>query len=774
MTNRKIQLALHLSASVAMFGLLQNVKAQTVTGNLSTSGVHYGSTPLAVQTIETGFGNSTVGDGTSSGGSELDAAYGQVSNGTLFLFFAGNIEGNSTANHLDVFIADSQPNGQNTLAAATGNIASDNGLVFPSGFNATYVVDVNDYQNTLYVDQDNLSKGTGGYLGSVGLSGGIGSNQNLNGLAIGFNNTNAAGVGGNTGAAANQSAAAAVTTGFEVGIPLSSLNVSGGSVQVLAAVNGGGDGYLSNQFLPGLPNGYGNLGNPKVVNLQTDGANITPFTVTIPAVPGQWLPAASGSWNTATNWSNSAIPNAPGAVASFSSATSPATVTLDGNQTVGSITFNSTSAYTISSGSGGTLTLNNNGSNATITNFGGNHVISAPLALTSSLSVIVQTFGDSVTISGNMNGSGGLIATGPGGSIPSLILSGSNTYRGGTDIEAGNLTLGSATALPVNTALTLSAKDVPGGVLDLNGNSASLSSITVTTGPLTNSTHATAEIINTNSSAGTVTLTYAGSPANPSTLNGMLKDSNSSGGSTTALLVTSGSLTLSGANTYAGSTNVAGGSLTLAGTSSLPGATALMIGPTGQVALQGSSVYNALTLANAGKLDVGSAGLNITNASIGTISTELHAGYAGGTWNGSSGIVSSAAAADTTHLTALGSMQNGTGVSIAYTYYGDALLAGTVNSADYAQIDAGFLSQGSANALTGWQNGDFNYDGFINGSDYTLIDNAFNQQGAVLLSQVASTTAQIAGGASAVPEPSSLSLIGLGAAALLGRRRRHN
>jgi PEP-CTERM motif len=47
-------------------------------------------------------------------------------------------------------------------------------------------------------------------------------------------------------------------------------------------------------------------------------------------------------------------------------------------------------------------------------------------------------------------------------------------------------------------------------------------------------------------------------------------------------------------------------------------------------------------------------------------------------------------------------------------------------------------------------------------------------QGAQFNTQIASPTAQIAGGgaASAVPEPASLSILSLGAAALLGRRRR--
>ena len=58
---------------------------------------------------------------------------------------------------------------------------------------------------------------------------------------------------------------------------------------------------------------------------------------------------------------------------------------------------------------------------------------------------------------------------------------------------------------------------------------------------------------------------------------------------------------------------------------------------------------------------------------------------------------------------------------------------GTVNGADYQQVDHGFGAH-----LTGWSNGDFNYDGVVDCDDFTLIDNAFNQLAAQGASPLAS------------------------------------
>ncbi len=116
-------------------------------------------------------------------------------------------------------------------------------------------------------------------------------------------------------------------------------------------------------------------------------------------------------------------------------------------------------------------------------------------------------------------------------------------------------------------------------------------------------------------------------------------------------------------------------------------------------------------------------------------------GYDAGRWDGR-GVISSTAAADSTHATGVGVYQNlasdgtspivtsedgfGAGAGywfVNYTHAGDANLDERVDGGDYTLVDNGFNQH-----LTGWLNGDFNYDGKVDGSDYTLIDNSFNTQ----------------------------------------------
>ena len=86
---------------------------------------------------------------------------------------------------------------------------------------------------------------------------------------------------------------------------------------------------------------------------------------------------------------------------------------------------------------------------------------------------------------------------------------------------------------------------------------------------------------------------------------------------------------------------------------------------------------------------------------------------------------------------------------------------GIVNTLDFVTLSNNF---GSTNAV--WGQGDFNYDGVVNSFNFNALATNFG-------------AAPIPGGTvdapvlgSLVPEPASLTMLAMGAATLLGRRRR--
>ncbi len=196
--------------------------------------------------------------------------------------------------------------------------------------------------------------------------------------------------------------------------------------------------------------------------------------------------------------------------------------------------------------------------------------------------------------------------------------------------------------------------------------------------------------------------------------------------------------------------------------------TVLSIAPSATASLQTSSatadrlllLLGSLSIgASHSTLDIGDNDLILHNGSVATLTSLLQKGYnsAAGFWNGSDGILSSAAASVASKNTAIGYELNNNGlgglffstfdgqrvstsdVLVKYTFAGDANLDGIVNASDFTLIDNGFN-----NALTGWRNGDFNYDGVVNGDDYTIIDNAFNSQTPTLPASVPQSVAATA------------------------------
>jgi hypothetical protein len=114
---------------------------------------------------------------------------------------------------------------------------------------------------------------------------------------------------------------------------------------------------------------------------------------------------------------------------------------------------------------------------------------------------------------------------------------------------------------------------------------------------------------------------------------------------------------------------------------------------------------------------------------IGSLTTALGTGRNGGLWNGT-GIVSSTAASDSSHRSAIGCAEasalgigsflgqsvDPTTVLLRYTLDGDANLDGTVNALDFNRLTSNF---GASNR--GWADGNFDYAGAVNTSDFNLL-----------------------------------------------------
>jgi autotransporter-associated beta strand protein len=176
-------------------------------------------------------------------------------------------------------------------------------------------------------------------------------------------------------------------------------------------------------------------------------------------VSGTWTNTANvtTSWTNGGNWAGSLVPTTTGDTALFGPAltSGTASVTMDGNHTLSALAFSNTNgSYSIVAGSGGTLTLANTGSAAaTISNSGGSHSIGAPVALGSNLAV-AGVPGSTLTLAGpvtEINAGTSLNFSGGG----TLVLSGSDSYSGGTTVNSGTLGVTSSQALPTTGVLVV-------------------------------------------------------------------------------------------------------------------------------------------------------------------------------------------------------------------------------------------------------------------------------------------------------------------------------
>ena len=237
--------------------------------------------------------------------------------------------------------------------------------------------------------------------------------------------------------------------------------------------------------------------------------------------------------------------------------------------------------------------------------------------------------------------------------------------------------------------------------------------------------------------------------------------------------VNGGTLTLSGSNTYAGPTRIEGGVLRLtAGGQTGSGTIVPVAGGTLAIAPRLATTVPGLAANAGGLVDVSTGSVTVAaGLSAAGMVTAILNGRGDGTWNGTSGITSSAVAADVVASIprSVGWLDNGDGsVVFAYSAPGDTNIDGQVDILD----GANFLAGGKFDSGTpaSWNEGDFGYDGLVD-----ILDAAdFLSTGLFDAGPYIAATAGAGGAVAAVPEPTAagLAVIAVVAAAWCGRRQR--
>lgn len=311
------------------------------------------------------------------------------------------------------------------------------------------------------------------------------------------------------------------------------------------------------------------------------------------AQSGSWNVTTGGSWGTSSNWASGTIASGTGNTATFGLSFSGTNiVTLDGARTIGNITFNpvvNTGIWAIATGSGGPLTL----------------------AVTTGTPTIDVSASKFAGISAIVSGTQGLAKSGAG----QLILQGANTYTGVTTVNAGTLRVENGAGLGASGAGNHTVV-VSGARVQIANSGTIAESFSIagagTTGAINNG-------LGSNTITGAVTLTAAatiGSGTNSKLILDRQGAGNAidNGGFVSTFTGTgevevaspivgaggltkagAGTLTLTGSNTYAGTTTITGGALNVRNSSGLGGAGAVSL-TAGSLQLQGGIAIGAKPL----------------------------------------------------------------------------------------------------------------------------------------------------------------------------------
>ena len=240
-------------------------------------------------------------------------------------------------------------------------------------------------------------------------------------------------------------------------------------------------------------------------------------------------------------------------------------------------------------------------------------------------SVLIFARPDDVTVGNAISGGGNLVQA--GSSV--LTLTAGSTYSGATTVSNnGTILIGAPGAIPSGTALILGGGGTAGTV-DLFGN-------TLSAGALNNGGGSSGATIGS-SALVPATLIFNGTA--PSTFSGAIQDTLPGGSSTVALAIQGGTLTLTGANTFSGTTAISGGTLALGAGGSISNTPSIILNGAASIfdvsAISGFGLPGGQTLSGIGAVAGNLSAANnlispATNGVVGTLTFSNNLALNGG------------------------------------------------------------------------------------------------------------------------------------------------
>ena len=214
-------------------------------------------------------------------------------------------------------------------------------------------------------------------------------------------------------------------------------SLTGGTLDVFGSSS-------TSEELMAFPNGYtGTFANAIIPSGFTLSYQANQLDLLLASVgPPTWQ-VGSGNWSVGSNWTGGTAPNGAQSTAVVNAPVGSGTVaiTLDVPVTLGTLQLGNstgTGGYTISGNATDNLTFDNGTGTAVLSASDGTHTLATPITLNSSLSVSPSA-GALIAISGNIGQGPGVTASLTLANSGELVLSGSDSYQGGTIVDNGKL-----------------------------------------------------------------------------------------------------------------------------------------------------------------------------------------------------------------------------------------------------------------------------------------------------------------------------------------------